>query len=210
MKLLLDGILLGLVLSVSIGPIFFALVQTSIRQGIIAGIFVGTGIWISDLLCILVTYFGLSSLGNLIKTPSFLFYSGVVGGIFLIIFGLLLFFKKPPSLEQLRSNSARDESILSLWLKGFLINTINPFTIFFWLTTMTDGVINRSFSTAEVLLFFGGILGTIIITDFLKAYFADKIRKKLYPIHLKYLGRFAGIIVFGFGMALMYRGIVAI
>lgn len=210
MQLFTDGILLGLVLSVSIGPIFFALVQTSIRQGVAAGIFIGTGIWISDVLCILTTYWGLSKLNGLEREPYFLFYSGVLGGLFLIIFGIILFFKKPPSLAQLRSNNGRDEAIMSLWLQGFLINTVNPFTIIFWLTTMTDSVINQQFTNKEVGLFFGGILGTIILTDFLKAYFADKIRKHLQPIHLTILGRIAGIIVGGFGIALLLRGIFAV
>lgn len=210
MELIFKGVLLGLVLSASIGPIFFALVQTSIRQGLLAGVFVGTGIWISDLLCILITYRGLSQLSVLQNDPYFLFYSGLIGGIFLSAFGIILFFRKPPSLAELRSPPVNKESILKLWLLGFSVNTFNPFTIFFWLTTMTDGVVNQQFSNSEVFLFFGGILGTIMITDFLKAYFADKIRYILKPIHLVWLGRFAGVIVIGFGIALLLRGFYAI
>lgn len=206
MDLILEGIAWGLVLSVSIGPIFFALVQTSIREGLGSGVFVGTGIWVSDFLFILFTYIGLSQLTALKEDATFNIVFGLVGGIFLILFGLVLFFKKPLSLEELGSIPRRNSSILMLWLQGFFVNTINPFTIFFWLTTMTSGVIARSFGTKEVILFFGGIMGTIIITDFLKAYFADKIRHKLQVHHLKWLGWFSGIIVMGFGIMIMIRG----
>jgi threonine/homoserine/homoserine lactone efflux protein len=125
----------------------------------------------------------------------------------LLGFGLALFFKKPPSLEQLRSTAVRESSIPVLWGKGFLVNTANPFTIFFWLVTMTNGVIERSFGGGQVLQFFGGIMGTIILTDFLKAYFADALRKKLRPVHLKWFGRVAGIIVMGFGLAIIGQGV---
>jgi len=153
MELILEGIVWGLVLSVSIGPIFFALVQTSIKEGLGAGIFVGTGIWVSDLLFIVFTFLGLSQLKELSENNTFTIAFGLIGGLFLLIFGIILFFKKPPSLEELRAEPKRNSSIPMLWLQGFFINTVNPFTIFFWLTTMGSGVLNRSFGTREKSLF---------------------------------------------------------
>ncbi len=206
MDLIIEGIAWGLVLSVSIGPIFFALVQTSIREGLGSGVFVGTGIWVSDFLFIIGTFLGLSQLTALRDNPTFNIAFGVVGGLFLMIFGLILFFKKPLSLEELHAVPERKTTIFGLWMQGFLVNTVNPFTIFFWLTTMTDGVISRAFGAWDVLLFFGGIMATIMITDFLKAYFADKIRHKLQPKHLKWFGWISGMIVIGFGIMIMVRG----
>ncbi|MGK0388292.1 MAG: threonine/homoserine/homoserine lactone efflux protein [Maribacter sp.] len=206
MNLILEGMALGLVLSVSIGPIFFALVQTSIKQGLASGVFVATGIWISDFLFILFTFLGLSQLTELKDDPTFALAFGLIGGSFLFIFGVILFFKKSISLEALSAKPKRESSIISLWTQGFLVNTFNPFTIFFWLTTMTDGVVGRSFGMKEVILFFGAIMGTIMITDFLKAYFADKIRHKLKPIHLKWFGWLSGIIVMAFGIMIISRG----
>lgn len=206
MNLILEGMALGMVLSVSIGPIFFALVQTSIREGLAPGVLVATGIWVSDYLFILFTFLGLSQLSSLRDNPTFAMIFGLVGGLFLIGFGIVLFVRKPISLESLGSVPRRQTSIFSLWVQGFLVNTINPFTILFWLTTMTDGVVGRSFGTKEVLFFFGGIMGTIMFTDFLKAYFADKIRHKLKEKHLKWFGWFSGVIVIGFGIMIVYRG----
>ncbi len=208
MNLLLEGITWGLVLTVSIGPIFFALVQTSLREGLGSGVFVGTGIWISDYLFILFTYLGLSQVTELRDNPTFIFWFGLIGGLFLFIFGLILFFKRPMSIETLKHVPKRETAIWSLWIQGFLVNTLNPFTVFFWLTTMTDGVIGRSFGKKEVVIFFGGIMGTIMITDFFKAYFANKIRHLLKPKHLKWFSWLSGIVVMGFGIMIMIRGII--
>lgn len=205
MDLIFQGMTLGLVLACSIGPIFFALVQTSIREGLEAGLFVATGIWVSDFLFVLFTYLGLSQMATLLDHPAFQSAFNWTGGGFMMAFGLVLFFKKPAPLQHLEGKPQRGSSIAWLWLQGFLVNTANPFTILFWLTLMTDGVMNRSFGTAEVLLFFGAILGTIIVTDFLKAYFADRIRHKLRRPHLQWLNWISGVVVMGFGLAILLR-----
>lgn len=198
--------LLGAVLAASIGPIFFALVQTSLRQGVFAGLLVGAGIWVSDLLFILANYWGISQVTQLRDNETFTLLFGLAGGALLVGFGLFLFFKPPPTLAQMRGSAIREDQRRRLWLTGFIVNTANPFTVFFWLTTMTDGLINRHFSGREVLLFFGGVMLVIIVTDALKAYFADRIRHRLLPVHLKWFGRLAGVIVAGFGIAVAVRG----
>ena len=57
---LLQGIQTGLVLCIMLGPIFFALVQAGVERGMRAGLMVGLGIWISDLIFILSIFFGAS------------------------------------------------------------------------------------------------------------------------------------------------------
>ena len=60
MNILIEGIKVGLILCFLIGPIFFALVQTGVEEGLRAGTAVGLGIWISDLIFILGVYRGIS------------------------------------------------------------------------------------------------------------------------------------------------------
>jgi arginine exporter protein ArgO len=54
----LQGVLLGLTFAVLIGPAFFALIQTSIHRGFRFGFFLAIGIFLSDLVALLVCYFG--------------------------------------------------------------------------------------------------------------------------------------------------------
>lgn len=207
MGLIQEGILLGLVLTASIGPIFFTLVQVSLRNGFAAGLFVGTGIWISDIIYISSIYVLLTQLNQLQESETFSFWFAIIGGLILIGFGIYLFLKKPPSLEELKTKRTQGRSLAGLWLQGFLVNTANPFTFFFWMTTMTDGVVKRGFQLPEIFLFFGAIIGTIIITDSLKVFFADKIRQRLLPRHLRYFAWLAGLIISGFGLTILLRGL---
>ena len=45
---LLSGITFGLALALMVGPVFFALIQTSLHEGFRAGSFFATGVFISD------------------------------------------------------------------------------------------------------------------------------------------------------------------
>ncbi len=206
MNILLEGILLGLVLSVSTGPIFFAIVQSSLKQGLMAGILVGSGVWISDILFILGTYAGISRLQSLQENEAFNIGFGIVGGLVLFAFGLLMILKKPPGLEELRNPGLVRYSKGKLIFKGFAINTFNPFTVIFWITWMTDKVITKALPIEQIILFFGGILLMIVISDFGKAYFADAIRSKLLPSHIKGFSWVAGLIIIGFGIYIILGG----
>jgi len=102
-------------------------------------------------------------------------------------------------------SSLRTSSYPSLWLKGFLINTLNPFTFFFWVGVATTVVVDGELEYTEARYFFGGILGTIISTDLLKALMAKRIRKWLRPKHLLWLRRVSGIALIIFALVLLGR-----
>ena len=134
MDMLFDGIKIGLILGFMIGPIFFALVQTSVEEGFRAGAMVALGIWVSDFLFVLAVYFGVSYLADIVNTQSFTLIMGIGGSILLACFGIASLLTIPKGLLTASlPEYKRSSSYVSLFVKGFLINTINPFTVFFWL-----------------------------------------------------------------------------
>lgn len=200
---LLNGILFGLLLTILLGPILFALLQTGIERGFRAGAMVGLGVWISDMLYILLAYFGVSYLMQAASWPGFELLLGIGGGLILIGSGLATVLSKPPTLGV--APKGFSGTYFALWLKGFLINTVNPFTVFFWISVMTTVVAKDDFQRSDAIYFFGGILGTIIITDLLKVLLAKMIRQYLRPVHLMWTRRIAGIALILFGIGLIIR-----
>ena len=97
---------------------------------------------------------------------------------------------------------------LALWIKGFLINTINPFTVFFWASVMTTVVLEREYDGRQASLFFGGILAMIVFTDSLKVFLAKKIRHKLTSRHLWWVRRISGIALIVFAGVLAVRVLI--
>ena len=207
MNLIFDGIQLGVILAILIGPIFFALIQAGVEQGIRAGSMVGLGIWVSDLLFIFGAYFGVSYVTRLAEGPEFALYLGIAGSITLTAFGLgaLLSTPKAGANPQWTKTTFRSSSYFSLWLKGFLINTINPFTFFFWIGVTSTRVFDGGLDSQEATLFFGAIFCTIVFTDLSKVILAKRIRRVLRPVHLLWLRRISGGALIVFAVVLLVR-----
>ena len=98
MEIILNGIVTGVVLAFLIGPVFFAIIQTSIERGFWSGFFVAVGASLSDILYITVSYLGLI---QFMQTENFRHYLAYGGGIVLLLFGLYYLFVKSKRLDQL-------------------------------------------------------------------------------------------------------------
>ncbi|MBK8969238.1 MAG: LysE family transporter [Lewinellaceae bacterium] len=193
--MLLEGALLGLSLSFMVGPLLFAIVQASLERGFRAGFALAAGIWTSDVLYITLVYHGVDALATLTALPHFRLWAGLLGGAVLVIFGLGTFLRKRVPIADTHHTTA-DRVLDALdgpeapgvehnwmrwgypgyWLRGFLLNTINPFTVFFWLGIASAVIVPNQWAPKETLGFFSGMLITLIATDTLKAYAAKRVR----------------------------------
>jgi threonine/homoserine/homoserine lactone efflux protein len=202
-NIIFDGILLGLTLTILLGPIFIALTQTGIQYGARAGISVGTGIWVSDILVIVAAYYFIKQIDAISHSDSFHFWMGLAGGIALIIFGIVAIAKKNDQQQQIPAFNAK--SYFGFWTKGFVVNFFNPFTFVFWIGVMSSYVIGKKISGIETIFLFGSIMLTIMITDSSKVLLARYIRSSLTPYHVTLISKVAGSMLVGFGIYLMVR-----
>jgi threonine/homoserine/homoserine lactone efflux protein len=186
-----------------LGPIFVATTQTSIEKGYVPGLTVGTGIWTSDLIFISTSLIFISYLQALTESRAFVFWVGLLGGIVLLVFGISLLLKKHVSTETNLSFKAKN--YLGFWAKGFLVNTLNPFTFIFWFGITSSYVIGRKMSNTETLIFMSSIYGTIMFTDWLKIYLAKWLRNHLTARHMGLISKISGIALFVFGIILLVR-----
>lgn len=205
MGLFWEGIQVGLILSFLMGPIFFVLVQTSVEQGFRAGAAVGLGIWVSDVLFFLAVFYGLRYVKMVVAWPQFPFVLGLAGSIILVLFGLGAFFVRP-SMDYFESPVTRRVSTWpNLFMKGFLVNTINPFSVFFWMGLMSTVILKNAMHGKEPRMYAAGIIGMVIATDLLKVILAKRIRQLLKPRHLLWFRRISGAALILFGLALFIR-----
>lgn len=205
--LLIKGLLLGVTLSFVIGPLFFSIIESALARGFKAGLAVAGGIWTSDVLFIAVVLKGIHWLESMVALPGFRLWAGITGSGILILFGLGSLWvarKKTPVISTdapLIQIESRD--FWSQWMKGFMINTVNPGTLVFWIGTATGLVAPNGWSTRESLLFFAAMMSVLILTDLLKIYAAKKLRRWLTPEHINWVRKAIGVvlIIFGVGVA---------
>jgi threonine/homoserine/homoserine lactone efflux protein len=200
---ILDGVILGLTLTILLGPIFVALTQTGLQHGIRAGVAVGSGIWISDFLVIMASWLFIKQIDDIAKNPSFQYWTGIVGGCILILFGIISILNKHTHDEQTKAFSAK--TYWGFFTKGFAVNFINPFTFVFWIGVMTSYVIGKATSGFNIFLLFASIMATIMTTDTLKVVLAKSIRTKMNRQHIILFSRIAGTLLIVFGIILFFR-----
>lgn len=194
------GITLGLLLAISVGPIVFTVIKQSLNNGLKGGLAFIAGIFFSDIFlvvcCNFFTQF-FTTLSNY-STPL-----GIAGSILLVLVGVyFLFFKKVKMTEegnQLLLFKRRDYA--KLFLAGAVMNLLNPGIIVFWFTTATAFI---AYALNERLVIFGVALLLALAADVAKVVLADKLRKKLTPKNIHRINKINGIILIGFGIALLW------
>ncbi|MCX6249262.1 MAG: LysE family transporter [Bacteroidetes bacterium] len=195
-----EGILLGITVSVSLGPALLALLQTSVKHGIKTGIFFAIGIFTSDLIVVMVAYFGASQIVTNSSTHKLF---GIIGGSILIIFGLFQISRKMQKSEQvkaIREIKVKNPGVLPYYFKGFLLNIANPFLWAFWLTSVIAISSSYRGNRLAIVLFLSGTLGTVLATDILKCILANKIKLTGNPYVKLWINRIVGIIFILFGV----------
>lgn len=203
MSYIIEGIILGLGLAVSLGPIFVALTEASIDRGVKAGLTVGVGIWLSDIIIILLFFNFIYQLKDTIESDSFIYAMGLSGAVVLFLFGIFMIIKKPTIEHSQHQLTGRN--YFGYLTKGFLVNTINPFTFIYWGSVISTYVIARKFSTIQTTLLLSTIMFIIILSDTFKVYLADRIRQKLTPESINKVFNFSGLLLILFSLYMTYR-----
>ena len=205
MNALYEGIILGFTLAFvfGFGPAFFALIQTAIHRGFWSGILLAFGIFLNDLVIVVL---GLLGSVNVIKGSENYQLMGIIGGAVLIVFGIVTYSRKKTSKSSDANGNGNPHGLIFI-VKGFLLNLLNPFVWIFWLTVIVSATATYKANTNSLMLFFGGTLGVVLITDILKVFTATKLTTFLTDKFLNRINKIAGVALVLFGAFLIVRAV---
>ncbi|MDQ6762754.1 MAG: LysE family transporter [Bacteroidota bacterium] len=197
---ILKGFALGLLLVISVGPVIFTIIKHSINNGKEGGFSFIVGVWISDFLLTVLSNVFSELVTQLLdfKKPI-----GVAGSFFLIGMGVYyLFFKKVhlhPEDISLPPLRASDHAKIAL--QGFLLNTLNPAVMAFWLTAATAIAVTHT--VRERIIIFATALLLNMSADVVKVTLAGKLRSKLTVKNIRLINKVSGFILLAFGTILL-------
>lgn len=193
-----SGIQWGLLLTILVGPILMALIEVGIEGGLRLGLALGLGIWLSDAVIIQLAQWGVSQVGI---TVLWVRSIGTIGGAVLLYFGAQSV--RHRHSVQLGRMAFNRRHAWAYFRKGVLVNVFNPFTFFFWFTMASTEA--PRVAPDHAMWFFGGILGTIVVTDSLKVVLAKQLRRWLTLTALRRVKLAGGLVMMAFGVALAVR-----
>ncbi len=203
LQAILQGLMLGFVLAIQPGPSFFTLLQTSSKKGFQSGLAIAIGIFLSDVLCVVLAYLGVA---RFFDEPQNKIIMGLVGGVLLIVFGLISILHKKTVAEE-TGVEIKAVNIPLFITKGFFLNLLNPSVIFLWILWVGAISSHKDYTHVHVALFFISTLILVFVTDVLKAYFANKISKRLSHDILRKISLLLGVILIVTGLIFLYRAL---
>jgi len=198
---ILKGLALGFALALSVGPIIFTIIKQSLNSGHKGGFSFVAGVWVSDIVLVVLsntlTVF-VSALSAHSKVIAF------AGSSFLVGMGVYFIFFKKVALTGVSDGNEvrfRKRDMAKAFASGFIINTLNPGVILFWLGNATLLAANHSLQ--ERIVIFSVCLLINMAADVGKVMMAGKLRSKLTLRTLIVINKISGSILIGFGIVLI-------
>lgn len=200
---LVKGLALGLILTLSVGPVIFTIIKLSLNYGKQGGFSFVAGVWLSDIILVVVSNAFSELVTRLLEYKQTI---GYAGSTILIAMGVYsAFFKKVVMRTDAEESSFETGDVIKLALSGFLINTFNPSVIFFWLINATAFAVTHTLK--QRIIIFSTCLLFNIAADIGKIFLAERLRERMTARNMSIINKVSGTILIGFGLALFYSSL---
>jgi threonine/homoserine/homoserine lactone efflux protein len=197
----LKGLALGFVLALSVGPIIFTIIKQSLNSGHKGGFSFVAGVWVSDIILVVLSNTVSSLVNQMLEHKSAI---AIAGAAFLVSMGVYFaFFKKAhlPAEAEGKETRFRKRDMARIFASGFIINTLNPGVILFWLGNAT--VLSVDHTLQERIIIFSVCLLINMAADVGKVMGAGALRSKLTLRTLTIVNKISGSLLILFGLALV-------
>ena len=179
-----------------LGTVFFCLVQNSIINGFKSGAWVATGVIISDIILIILSYFSATLFPEGGNTEIIV---RICGAVFLFIMG----FSNLRIHKKILFPKADNKNPAVLASKGFMLNVLNPGNYLSWLAVAATLHNVLHFSAGERWLYYTGALTGIFGMEMLISFAATWFKQFISDKFLHRIDVVLGIVFIVFSFLLL-------
>lgn len=186
------GFVAGLGLSLGLGTVFFALIQNSIKRGYKTGFIIASGVVTSDIIFITFAMLGTSlfAQGDLRST-----WVQLAAVLLLMFLGIYTVLHAKKAIDQSTiTKPISFGSAVYFFIKGFLLNILNPANFFAWTAICTFTTGSLGYTTNQNILFFCLALVAIYITECSISIGAHTLKKRLNEKAMIWINKVSGFI----------------
>lgn len=192
LSLFFKGVIVGLAVSVPLGPIGILIIQRTVNKNRISGFLSGMGASVSDTIYAVVAGFSITYIIEFIRLHELVFQ--VVGALMVLALGIHIFFKNP--VTDLRKYRRKGNSYFQDFLSTFLITFPNPMVVFIFLAVFaSSGIVFQMNDLSQAVSMVGGVFvgtnGWWLVLTSLVSLFRHKFNLRV----LWWFNKIAGVII---------------
>lgn len=198
LEIIIKGVMIGLCISVPLGPIGMLCIQRTLNRGQKYGVATGLGASTSDLIYTIITLFFLSFVLDFIEDHRFIIQ--LLGSIVVVGFGYYIFNSNPAT--QPKPNEPLKHSLFGDFVTSFGLTLSNPLVLFVLIALFArfEFIGNNTtlfVSICGILSILGGALIWWTTLTFLVSHFKNKLNMR----DLKIINQITGIVIILIGCA---------
>jgi len=200
LELFLKGILLGLTVSMPLGPIGIILINRTLKRGLLSGLFSGLGLATADTILAVFAGLGFTFIIGFINSERLIV--SIVAGITIIIVGLKILFTNP--VKDIRKKEKSNKTLWRDYYSIFALSISNPYTVLIFVAFFSGIHINVDIRH-ELIPFFlipGVFVGTVAWWLFL-SWFVSRFNNKIRLRGIVRVNTFSGIAVIVIGVIVL-------
>ncbi len=197
LELIFKGIIIGLFISVPMGPIGILCLQRTLDRGRKYGVFTGLGATTSDLLYTIVALFFIGFVADFLENNRFIIQ--LIGSIVVIGFGFFTFYNNPST--QPKPETRPDNSLPGDYFSAMILTLSNPLILFVLIALFARfEFLDESTNIFNYIVGIASILGGAFLWWNILTYTVSRFRSKLTLSGLKLLNKLVGIIIASIGV----------
>jgi threonine/homoserine/homoserine lactone efflux protein len=205
LEIIIKGILIGLCISVPLGPIGMLTIQRTFNRGQKHGIATGLGATTSDLIYTIITLFFLSRVLDFIEEHRFIIQ--FVGSIVVIFFGFWIYRSNPAT--QPKPNETIKHSLPGDFFSSFGLTFSNPLILFVLIALFARfEFINNTTTLFVSICGILSILGGATLWWGLLTFLVSRFKNKLNMRELKLINQITGFIIIIIGFVGLFLSII--
>ena len=197
-----EGFATGMMLTIMLGPVTMIILRYGLQVNRLAGLWAAAGTWVSDFVFIGLTYWMTTTIDSWSQQPGIRLAMFLVGGFGLLVMGGLMLRVRKKSFSA--EGDVVQASYIQAFVGGFLVNSLSPFTLFFWL----GAAVFLHLQSDNPIWYYAGLMLALAAGDFTKAWLAPKLSSWLKESHVYWIQIVAGVLIACTGLYVMIVGLM--
>jgi threonine/homoserine/homoserine lactone efflux protein len=201
-SIMLDGFVVGLLLQIAIGPVFFFILNISIQKTILDGLFAVFAVTLVDYIYIALAVLGV---GKLLEKQRVKYVLGVISSLVLVVFGVVMILSITKTTVDDAPDAVGTVNYLSSFVSAFLLTISSPLTIVFWTSLFATKAVEKGYTKRELIPFgLAAGLATLVFLG-LAVTLLSMIRASVPVIVIRILNIMVGALLIIYGVARLFK-----